>query len=353
MRRRILGLTVLAAWVMGMSPAFSQWVRTNSDTLGWVTCLASRDTMLFAGTQSAGVFVTTDGGAHWNSTGLPGNYISTLFFRDSTLWAGAYGSGIYRTTDNGKHWTGQSTGLSNKDMYGFATSGSNLFVATYGGVSLSTDNGANWKDVDSGLTHTQGVQAVAVLDTTDVFAGTAANGVYRSSDNGSHWSLPYAGRPLYVSAMAVNGSNLFVAEGVVGVYSSTDGGSSWVTPSTNFGFNYVYALQATGTQLFVPVADPAGGAWRTNDNGAHWGNVSTGLTPTDVTSLDTSRGYLYVGTAAFGLWRRPLSEMITSVQSNTKVLPAVFKLLPSYPNSFNPSTRITFTLTKESFATLT
>lgn len=52
---------------------------------------------------------------------------------------------------------------------------------------------------------------------------------------------------------------------------------------------------------------------------------------------------LFAGTND-GVWRRPLSEMITSVERLSTDLPAHFSLVQNYPNPFNPSTTITYSL---------
>jgi len=61
---------------------------------------------------------------------------------------------------------------------------------------------------------------------------------------------------------------------------------------------------------------------------------------------------LFVGTWGSSVWRRPLSDMITSVERLSTDLPTHFNLGQNYPNPFNPSTTIEFALPKPGFVTL-
>jgi len=61
---------------------------------------------------------------------------------------------------------------------------------------------------------------------------------------------------------------------------------------------------------------------------------------------------LFAATSDGGVWRRPLSEMITSVEGLSTNLPVHFRLYQNYPNPFNPSTTIEFALPKSAFVTL-
>jgi hypothetical protein len=45
-----------------------------------------------------------------------------------------------------------------------------------------------------------------------------------------------------------------------------------------------------------------------------------------------------------GVWRRPLSEMITDVDENNSHLPQDYNLSQNYPNPFNPSTKIKYSI---------
>jgi hypothetical protein len=62
--------------------------------------------------------------------------------------------------------------------------------------------------------------------------------------------------------------------------------------------------------------------------------------------------YLFAGTRDAGVWRRPLLEMITSVEGLSTDLPTHFSLDQNYPNPFNPSTTVSFSLPSKSFVSL-
>jgi hypothetical protein len=107
---------------------------------------------------------------------------------------------------------------------------------------------------------------------------------------------------------------------------------------------YIYALAVSGTNLF---AGTEGGVFLSTDNGTSWTQASTGLTSTLVSALAVSGTNLFAGTDG-GVWRRPLSEMITSVEGLPTDLPTHFSLKQNYPNPFNPSTTISYDLPRKS-----
>ena len=97
----------------------------------------------------------------------------------------------------------------------------------------------------------------------------------------------------------------------------------------------------SGTDLFAGTQH--GGVFLSTDNGTSWTAVNAGLTDTVVISLAVSGTDLFAGTAWEGVWRRPLSEMV-SVKLASSELPTEFSLEQNYPNPFNPSTTIRYEL---------
>ena len=124
--------------------------------------------------------------------------------------------------------------------------------------------------------------------------------------------------------------------------------SQWVQTNGPYG-GYVYSFAVSGTNLF---AGTGGGVFLSTNNGTSWTAVNTGLTNSYVLSLAVSGTNLFAGTWGNGVWRRPLSEMITSVQHSPGELPVTFRLDQNYPNPFNPATTISFSLPSKSLVSL-
>jgi hypothetical protein len=217
---------------------------------------------------------------------------------------------VFLSTNNGTSWTAVNNGLpTSADVWSLAISGTNLFAGSNFGVFLSTNNGTSWTAVNSGLTDTT-VVSFAVLG-TNLFAGvagTGGDGVFLSTNNGTSWTAVNNGLPKDVWSLAISGTNLFAG--------------------TNFG-------------VFL-----------STNNGNSWTAVNTGLTNTNVASFAVSGTNLFAGTSNAGVWRRPLSEMVTGVEDNLNNLPTDYALSQNYPNPFNPSTIISYSLPTENKVTV-
>ena len=53
--------------------------------------------------------------------------------------------------------------------------------------------------------------------------------------------------------------------------------------------------------------------------------------------------YLFAGTSASSIWRRPLSQVVTDTEEEN-LQPKEFSLEQNYPNPFNPSTKIRYSI---------
>jgi photosystem II stability/assembly factor-like uncharacterized protein len=182
---RLCAVLVLFCATINVHAQPLQWEQTNGPYGGNITCFVTSGTMIFAGTDTGGMFRSLDNGEHWIqiNTGLAGRNISSLVVRGTTLFAGT-DNGIFRSTDNGTSWTAASTGLPNQaNVSSFTVSGTSIFSGTYGnGVFRSNDNGTTWTQANTGLSNTR-IRTLAVSGST-LFAGTE-RGVFRAPLTGT------------------------------------------------------------------------------------------------------------------------------------------------------------------------
>jgi beta-lactamase regulating signal transducer with metallopeptidase domain/photosystem II stability/assembly factor-like uncharacterized protein len=288
----------------------------NGFTTQTIQAIAISENNVFAG-SSGGILLSTNNGTSWNTAnnGLTSAYVNTLAVSGKNLLASTYG-GVFLSDNNGKSWIKAMNGLSG-NIHAFAESGKNLFAGTENGVFLSTDNGINWTAVNNGLTNFN-IRAFAVCGMT-LFAGTPGassvrtsftnqgqisssvnpGGVFRSTDNGTTWTVVNNGLPEYptVLALAANGANLFavvsgnnsgstLVRGVLisnrSVFLSTNNGASWTEVNTGLTDTIVNAIAISGKNLFAGTND---GVFLSPDNGKSWKAVSNGLTNLQVGKL--------------------------------------------------------------------
>ena len=294
------------------------------------------------------------------------------------FFAGTDGDGIFRST-NGNDWEQVNTGLMNFYVFAFAEIGTYLFAGTDDGVSRSANNGSNWTTVNNGLTN-QFVQALVVIDAY-LFVGTAGGGCFRSVNNGDFWEPVNSGfATSIVIEFTVNDAYLFAGTWDY-VYRSSNFGNDWISVSNGLTDQYIQALAVNDNYLYAGNNDGVSrstdngdnwekvglssitvdafsvidenifagtetiGVFLSTNNGGIWSGVNTGLTNYSVGALAVSGTYLFAGTSGDGVWRRPLSEMITSVwETAWNDLPIEYKLGQNYPNPFNPSTKIKYSV---------
>ena len=217
-------------------------------------------------------------------------------------------SGAFVSSDNGSSWynAGHADYNDGPNFGALGISGSNLIVLSYGSVILSPDSGKNWMLSDLYLLPEPGQAGCMATLGTKLFVGT-----YNSFG-------PSSG--VFVSGH--NGIDTFtqVSAGLI-------------------DFD-VYSLLSYGNNLF---AGTNGQVFLTTNEGARWRGVSTGLPNVAISALAVSDSNLFAGTYNYGVWRRPLSEMMTSGVTSSHGLPVTLKLEQNYPNPFSQSTTIRFT----------
>jgi hypothetical protein len=322
----------------------TSWTAVDSGLTSIVGSLAvspnaAGGTNLFAGTYGGGVFVSTNDGVTWTATdpdltfdmtstnvralvATPNGAGGTNLFAgtDDNVELGKTGrNGVFLSTNGGTSWT--ATGMTNISVSALAVSpngagGTDLLAGTLrGGVFISTNNGTSWGAVNVGFPRTSydtaaytPVTALAVSPNgaggTNLFAGTAGDGVFISTNNGTSWGAVNAGLPrsfdtaayppvtaLAVSPNGAGGTNLFAGTASYfpnpanGVYLSTNNGASWTATGLTNGYVNCLAVSPNGvggTNLFAGTGGAFGnpaanGVFLSTNNGASWTAVSTGL----------------------------------------------------------------------------
>jgi hypothetical protein len=272
--------------------------------------------------------------------------IFSFAVKGSSLFAGSYEAGVFRSNDSGVSWTAVNTGIPKGRPYimVFAVSGTNLFAGTDDGVFLTANNGANWTAVNNGLTNlTMYVDALAAAD-TELFAGTFGGGVFRSTDNGASWAAVNNGLTnKYVRALAVSGTNLFAGTDSGGVFFSANHGASWTDVKIGVADANIHCFAVSGTNLFAVTLGAVCDVFLTTDSGASWIAVGPPMSEEWDISLAVNGTNLFLGPYSDGIWRRPLSEMVSVEKALSQPIAAA-SMLQNLPNPFNPAARIPYDL---------
>ncbi len=335
---------------------------------------------VFIATYGNGIYRSTDGGYTWalSNKGIIGSRINALVTKNNDVLAATEG-GVYKSTDDGDSWQRYNDGIDlseiiniqifNNNYYAVVKDGiykldavNNKWVKTYyvpnasftaisindsviyagfrgAGILKSTDNGSTWDTVNNGLStspgHYPGINSLAVLGDV-VYAGTDVNGVYRSTDGGANWSQFNNGFSSPITyGIAFKDSSVYLATND-GFYKTGLNDTSW----NQLNNSYAYSFFFYNGGIFIGQYNQI---LKSYDGGQSWESVSDGYNSRDIYSLAVNDSYMFAASADGGVWRRPLSEVITSVNNSVSV-PEHFSLEQNYPNPFNPTTKIKYSI---------
>lgn len=251
------------------------------------------------------VVTSFDGGTTWtflDSTFTLNNWVSDIKIIANTLFVGS-NSGVYKSNNDGALWT--AAGLSNHYIEKLFYDGTTLY-AVGDGIFFSSNLGNTWSDIS--INNIPDFFAHDILKTGNNLVIGTQNGIFVSDNNGNSWTQKNTGltNDTSVVDLAVEGSNLFAA--------------------VCFGFN----------------GGDVGGLFMSSDNGDTWQNI--GFVDKPVRSIVTDGTYIYAGVIPKGIFRRKLSEVVSTSSPITNNY-----YTNIYPNPY--SNAITFELVQKNIQT--
>jgi photosystem II stability/assembly factor-like uncharacterized protein len=217
----------------------ASWTLVEQFALTGINSFARAGTKLFA-TGTTVIWTSLDNGGSWTLTPFPDG-ASSLSSDGSTIYLGS-GSKVFKSTDMGGTWDDVSTGLGHGSILALLFDGTNLFAGTpadAAGIYRSTNGGTSWEPAADGLPIGSNIRSMISFGGY-VFAGTEADGIYRSSDHGDTWVKTDASNNLLnhglVLTFCAKGDMLF-AGAANGIYRSTDGGATFSRVINGFPTN--------------------------------------------------------------------------------------------------------------------
>jgi len=260
--------------VLISSDTGNTWVNIGLDSLN-VLSVAAMGNYIFAGTETRGLFYTTDLGKHWYpcNDGIFSNRISYIKAIRGKLVVGT-SNGVYVSADTGRSWQPKNKGLRNaSSINNFVYNGDEVFVGSRTqGLFYSPNNGNNWEQRVKGL-NSLDIRGILVKEDT-LFIGTNGGGFFYSVDRGLNWNPRNEGLASKDITYFLNmGDTFFVALASKGVWRSTNSGLSWELSTKNIPWGNTKILGAGNGMIFINVGNSI---YRTTDNGESWENVSSG-----------------------------------------------------------------------------
>jgi len=274
-----------------------------------------------------------------------------------------------RSTDGGLSWRDTST-FGHDVLSGVMVLPSGRVIMAHTGyrpsiIDFSTNGGVSW-DSKAGIGLPDGAYAFNIHSIKSFLIMCAASDtsafLYKSTDNGESWVCLDTGllANSYLDVLSVGNSILAKAYFYNGDYYvaivSTDEGLTWtVNPNPSIGLLKIWT---DGKSLF---ASPENSAVEVAGIGEPWRSWADGL-PTEggpIQQLVFSDEFAFAllrlpEPFRQGVWRRPLTELITGIDPHDRSANArEFQLLQNYPNPFNPSTTIRYGVPRRSHVSLT
>ncbi|HWT03120.1 MAG TPA: Calx-beta domain-containing protein, partial [Pyrinomonadaceae bacterium] len=273
----------------------ASWENTNLGLRGDVVQSLAIDPQnpgtLYAGTNTGGVFKSTDGGDSWKQ--VKTGQVAAIVVdpaSPSTVYSAHIWEGVFKSTDGGESWAEINSGLpSSPYVVSLAidpVTPSTLYLGTSGGpVYKSVNGGATWRQSSSPATLNNVVSfSISPAQPATVYAAAnmSSAGIFKSTNAGATWSRLAAAQLGLGESVAVSPADAAVVFASAGnaLYKSVNGGASWSRAHTSGG--KVVFDPADPSTVYLLTGE---GLFKSADGGANWRAINKGFRHAGATAL--------------------------------------------------------------------
>ena len=262
--------------------------------------------------QGYGIFKSADRGTSWGAAtdALGRNVLALAIDADGKAFYAATNRGLLKSTNRGARWPALDASADVYTLVATHPRKAAIVFAVRGGVLLRSTNGGVTRAIVEGP---QGVMKIAFAQTgrrkVVMYAG-AANGLWKSSDDGRTWtdeSPPLSSLP-HVQAVAVDPRDprvLYIGlqQGQSVLFKSLDGGATWRLSQN--GLPAAGSTSPTVSELAVDPKNPSivyaavgGELFRSVNGGRDWSRPAPQPPGGSVNALETTGYGVLAGTPA-------------------------------------------------------
>jgi len=331
--------------ITGFSQNYWEPVGLNNKSVGFIT---EYDGKLFASQQYGdSIFVFNESRVNWDllseidSSDKLVAITSILFINSNNILATTLleGNGIYKSTDAGLTWTKKIDSMQTHNFTQIINYRDTLFASSDIGLFQSVDSGESWTFISEDTIFIDDFVALS----NNIFLAVEWADAYKSNDGGIHWNKLNikSPHPYYKKISYSADSILYIGTNGEGVYKSTNFGETW---EINIPPTYISvdAIEFNSSNHLI-VGGEVSGCYLSTNEGIDWIERNVGLPSTFINAIYLDNDdFAYVGLSNDGIYKS--IKPVTSIRSDLYNYPESYVLYQAFPNPFNPTTKIKYSL---------